>query len=293
MEQFFIYLALAIFGAVFGSFAGATVWRLRAYQLEEDKNNKEPYDKSEYKRLKRLTGRTLTKDRSCCLECGYELQWYDLVPIVSWAILRGKCRHCHHRIGALEPLLELSMAAFFVLSYMLWPGGVIGVLGMIHFGLWLAAGVAMAILFVYDLKWYLVPDNTVIILGIIGLAITVVSALEAPSAGAVAMTAIGSMAILGGLYAVLYAVSKGKWVGLGDVELGFALALVLVDWQLAIVALFLANLVGCIVVIPGLVTKKLQRTSHVPFGPMLITGTVLSWFFGWGILQWYLGLAGL
>ena len=293
MEQFIIYLALVLFGAIFGSFAAATVWRLRAYQLQGDKNNKKPYDKKEYKRLEKLTGRKLARDRSCCLECGYELQWYDLIPVVSWVALKGKCRKCRRPIGFMEPLAEVSLALFFALSYLLWPGGVVGALGVTHFLLWLAAGVAMAIIFMYDFKWFLVPDSVILVLGVIGLAITVVSAFETQDAGATIMTAVGAMAILGGLYAVLYAVSRGRWVGFGDVILGFALALVLVDWQLALLALFLANLVGCIVVIPGLATKKLHRTSHVPFGPMLIAGTVLAWFFGWAILRWYLGLMGM
>ena len=293
MEQFIIYLALVLFGAIFGSFAAATVWRLRAYQLQGDKNNKKPYDKKEYKRLEKLTGRKLARDRSCCLECGYELQWYDLIPVVSWVALKGKCRKCRRPIGFMEPLAEVSLALFFALSYLLWPGGVVGALGVTHFLLWLAAGVAMAIIFMYDFKWFLVPDSVILVLGVIGLAITVVSAFETQDAGATIMTAVGAMAILGGLYAVLYAVSRGRWVGFGDVILGFALALVLVDWQLALLALFLANLVGCIVVVPGLATKKLHRTSHVPFGPMLIAGTVLACFFGWAILRWYLGLMGM
>lgn len=290
MEHVFIYGALFVFGAVFGSFAAASVWRLRALQLREDKNNKEPYDKKEYHRLKKLTGRKLSRDRSCCLECGYELQWYDLIPLVSWLSLKGECRKCHKKIGIMEPLAEVSMALFFALSFALWPGGVSGMLGAIHFILWLAAGVAMAILFMYDMRWYLIPDSVVLTLGALGVAITAVTALEAKDIMTTLLSVVGAMAALGGLYGVLYYVSKGRWVGFGDVKLGFALALLLVDWRLALVALFLANLVGCIVVIPGLATKKLKRTSHVPFGPMLISGAILAWFFGWPILQWYLGL---
>ena len=95
------------------------------------------------------------------------------------------------------------------------------------------------------------------------------------------------------MYALLFIVSRGRWVGFGDVKLGAALGLILVDWRLSALALFLANLIGCLIVIPLLAAKKVTRTSHIPFGPMLIVGAVLAWLVGWQILDWYLGALGL
>lgn len=293
MDQILVFVALILVGLCLGSFAGATVWRLRAKQLQADKEHKEPYDHREYGRLKKLLGKKALTDRSQCLECGYELKWYDLIPLVSWISLKGKCRSCKHPIGWFEPIIEVSMAAFFVLSYVLWPGGVQTPLEIAHFALWLAAGVVMVMLFVYDLKWFLLPDRLTIALAIIGVAIVGVSAAETQELGQTLLTAIGAVGVLAGLYAVLYAVSKGRWVGFGDVKLGVGLGLILVDWQLAAVALFLANFIGCLIVIPLLATKKLKRTSHVPFGPLLIAGTVVAWFIGWHILEWYLGSLGI
>lgn len=293
MEQFTVYLALVLLGACFGSFAGATVWRLRAKQLVEDKKNKEPYDKAEFKRLEKLTNRSALKDRSSCLHCGYTLKWYDLIPVLSWLSLKGKCRSCKRPIGKFELLIELGMIAFFVASYAFWPGGVNNGLELVHFIMWLVAGVAMAILFAYDTKWFLLPDSAVIALAVAGLAIVGLSAAQTQDVAGTLLAAVGSVGVLGGLYAVLFAVSKGKWVGFGDVKLGAALGLVLVDWQLALVALFLANFIGCLIVIPLLASKKLARTSHVPFGPMLIAGTVLAWFIGWPILEAYIATLGI
>jgi len=293
MNEFIIYLALVLVGACLGSFAGATVWRLRAKQLAQDKEHKEPYDHKEFSRLKKLLGKKTSEDRSQCLECGYALKWYDLIPIVSWLSLRGKCRACKHPIGWFEPLMEVGMVAYFVLSYVLWPGGVHTGLEIAHFVLWLAAGVAMAILFAYDAKWFLLPDGATLALAVIGLGIVGVSAAETQDIGGTILTAVGAVAILGGLYAVLFAVSKGRWVGFGDVKLGAALGLILVDWQLAAVALFMANLIGCFIVIPLLATKKVERSSHIPFGPMLIAGAIVSWLVGWHILDWYLSGLGI
>jgi leader peptidase (prepilin peptidase)/N-methyltransferase len=286
MTDFLIYLALVMFGATFGSFAAASVWRLRARQLAVDKANGEEYDHKEYAKLKKVIAKPLD-DHSQCLYCSYKLKWYDLIPIVSWLSLRGKCRNCKAPIGWFEFLMEIGVAAFFVLSYIFWPDGVDSILAAVHFALWLVAGVVMSMLFAYDVKWFLLPDKLNIILAIVGLGIVGVTIAQTGEVGVTLLNALGSLAILSGLYAVLYFVSKGRWVGFGDVKLGIGLALILVDWQLAIMALFLANFIGCLVVIPLLASKKLSRTSHVPFGPLLIAGAIVSWFVGSQILNWY------
>lgn len=293
MDQFIVYAALVLVGAIFGSFAGATVWRLRAGQLAFDKKHKEPYDRAEYARLKKLTGKKSLEDRSQCLHCGYQLKWYDLVPIMSWLLLKGKCRNCKHAIGWFELAMEVGMVAFFVFSYILWPGGVTTGLAVAHFVLWLAAGVIMAMLLAYDAKWFLLPDRLTIALAVVGLAIVGVTLASSTDVLATLLSAAGAVAALAGLYGLLYVASKGQWVGLGDVKLGVGLGLLLLNWQVAIIALFLANFIGCLVVIPLLATKKIKRNAHIPFGPLLIVGAVVAWFFGWYILNFYLGTFGI
>jgi len=291
MNDVFIYVALVLFGATLGSFAAATVWRIRARQLVADKAAGEEYDKKEYKRLKKIIASPLN-DHSQCLHCSYKLKWYDLVPIISWLSLRGRCRNCKAPIGWFEFLMEIGVAAYFVLSYAFWPGGVETGLSIAHFVLWLVAGVVMAILFAYDTKWFLLPDKLNIALAVVGLGIVGVTAAETNDLTGTLLSALGSVAILSGLYGALYLVSKGRWIGLGDVKLGVGLALILVDWQLALTALFLANFIGCLIVIPLLATKKLSRNAHVPFGPLLIAGTILAFFLGWVIMNWYLSSIG-
>jgi leader peptidase (prepilin peptidase)/N-methyltransferase len=291
MNELVVYVALILVGATFGSYAAATVWRIRARQLVADKAAGEQYDQKEYTHLKKIIASPM-KDHSQCLHCSYKLKWYDLIPIISWLSLRGKCRNCHKPIGWFEFLMEIGVAAFFVVSYAFWPGGVESGLSIAHFVLWLAAGVVMAMLFAYDVKWFLLPDKLNIALAIIGVGIVGVTAAETQNIGATLLTAVGALAVLSGLYALLFILSRGRWVGFGDVKLGVGLALILVNWQLAVIALFLANLIGCLIVIPLLVSKKVKRNSHIPFGPLLIAGTILAWFIGWGILEWYLGIIG-
>jgi prepilin signal peptidase PulO-like enzyme (type II secretory pathway) len=287
MNELMVYIALIVFGAAFGSFAGATVWRLRARQLEADKKSHEPYDKKEYTRLKKLLGARVSNDRSRCLHCNHVLKWYDLIPIVSWLSLGGRCRYCKTRIGLFELAMELGVAAFFVASYLWWPAELDSALAVTHFILWLIAGVVMAILFAYDTKWFLLPDKASLALALVGVAIVGIVSAQGDTWGVI-LNAVGAVGVLAGLYGLLYAVSRGQWVGFGDVKLGVGLGLLVLDWRLALLALFLANLIGCLIVIPLMLVKKLTRTSRVPFGPMLIAGTVLAWLFGWPLLDMYL-----
>lgn len=89
---------------------------------------------------------------------------------------------------------------------------------------------------------------------------------------------------------MLYVISQERWVGLGDVYLGIALGLLLADWQLALVALFLANLIGSLVVLPGLMLGRLGRKAQVPFGPLLIVGATIAMLVGEQMIDWYIGL---
>lgn len=287
MEQFIIYLALVLIGLCMGSFASATVWRLRAHQLAQDKRSGDDFDLDEYKRLNKLTKNSLMNDHSVCLNCSYRLKWYDLIPLFSWISLGGKCRNCHKPIGYFEPLMEFGMAMFFVISYAFWPYQLDSSLEIIRLIIWLLAGVGLAILFAYDKTWSILPDTInylVIILGAISAILVVIGATDRISA---LVGVIGAVAVLSGLYWVIYAVSKGLWVGFGDVKLGLGLALLLADWKLAFIALFSANLIGSLVVMPGLVMKKLKGDSHVPFGPLLIAGFVVAGLFGSYIVNWY------
>jgi len=283
MEQFVIYLALILVGLVLGSFAGASIWRLRARQLIQDRAEGEKVDVHEYKRLKKLTQSSLLGDRSQCLSCDYVLKWYDLIPLLSWLSIGGRCRKCRVPIGYMEPLIELGMATFFVLSYAFWPLPLHSGLEIARLVVWLIAGVGLAILFIYDVRWFLLPDPinfAVIGLGFVSTVLIVIGSSD--KLGAI-FSVVGSVLILSGIYLVLYMISKGKWIGFGDIKLGLGLALLLADWKLAFITLFSANLIGCIIVIPALIMGKLKRDSHVPFGPLLIAGFVLAGLFG-GIL---------
>ena len=285
MNDAIIYASLILAGLCFGSFAGASMWRLRAWHLKG-----ENIKNTESKSLNKLTKTGILSDRSKCLDCSYTLCWYDMIPIISWVALRGKCRKCHKPIGYLEPLIEISMALFFVMSYVFWPYSLDGGVQFARFIIWLMSGVGMAILFAYDQKWYILPD--VVNFSVIGLGIlnAIMTLVMSDNRWSCLVSIIGALLMLGGLYLALYKLSRGRWVGFGDVKLGFGLALLLADWRLAFVALFAANLIGCLVVIPFMMAGRLNRKSHVPFGPLLIIGTVIANLFGGQLVNLYLSM---
>lgn len=291
-----IVVSLGMLGLVFGSFAGAHVWRLRAWQLEDDRRAGEVIDdKKEYKRLQPLTKTTVASDRSRCLTCGHELAWYDLLPLISWFTLRGRCRYCHANIGTFEPIMEITVACFFVFSYLLWPQSLdvsmqgIGI-SQVVFALWLIGGVLLAILFAYDHKWFLLPDSTMIGFILVALCISLIQIVQSSDTVAALLSVAGSLCILSGIYYVLWLVSRGRLIGFGDVKLGFGLALLLSDWRLAFFALFLANALGCLLVLPGLLRGNLDRKTRIPFGPLLIVGGVATYFIGDQIMDWMTSL---
>lgn len=291
MEQGFIVAAVGVFGLLFGSFAGATVWRLRARQLVEDLAEGEVVDKKELKMLKPLTAASLKDDRSRCLRCGHHLEWYDLLPLFSWLQLGGKCRYCHVRIGWFEPAIELATAAVFVVSYLAWPHELADPMAIVQFCVWLCALVGLIILFCYDLRWYLLPDKIMFpVMGIASIYALLVT-VSSPSPLAAFTSLCFAIGVLSGLYYVLYFVSKGAWVGFGDIKLGLALALLLGEWPLALLTLFLANVIGCSIVLPAMLVKKIGRYSRVPFGPMLIGAWWIATMWGGAAITWYMSVS--
>lgn len=290
-ETWYWVFTLGVFGLMFGSFVGAQVWRLRWAQLKSDKAGGEPYDKQEYRRLKVLGERKDKHDRSKCLTCGEQLRWYDLLPLVSWISTGGRCRYCKTSIGWFEPLMEVGMAVLFVASYLLWPWDISGSLAVALFVVWLVALVIGGALFAYDYKWSLLPDG----LNYALMGSGAVFATLATIAGNVTpASVVGALAVLTGVYGGLYYFSSWRygaentWVGFGDVKLSIGLALFAGSWQLAFLTLFLANLIGTLIVLPLLIQKKVSRKAHIPFGPLLLAATTISVVCGQAIIDWYL-----
>lgn len=283
-----VYMILFVFGAAAGSFLMASVWRLRANQLADSHAKDEASEYTKLVKKRKLHMTSSVSDRSCCLNCGYRLRWYDLLPVVSWLSLRGRCRRCHHFIGWSELVSEIAVGVLFAGSGYFWlEGGFFDQpFGWFGFGLWLVCLMLLAVLFVYDLKWMLLPSS--VLYAAIGCALVFAIWREVLSGLAVGFSnQLGAAAVLFGIYYILGSLSpRGKsLVGDGDAWLGLALALLLGDFRLALLTLFLANLIGTLLALPMLVTRKIGRGKQLPLGPLLVVGFLISYFFGWDILR--------
>ncbi len=255
-----IVVILGLLGLVLGSFANAFVWRLHE-------------------------GKDWVKDRSECVHCHHKLSANDLIPVLSWLRLGGKCRYCKKSISWQYPVVELSTAALFVGSYLIWPESFSSA-GMVSFMFWLVFIVGFVVLAVYDLRWMELPDKVVYVLT--GLAVVqalVLSAIERDSQDL--LGALGGFAVVGGLFYVLFQISSGKWIGGGDVKLGFALGILAGGIPAGLLLLFTASFGGLLLSLPLLAIGRVKRTSHIPFGPFLLAAAVIVQLFGTSIIHWY------
>ena len=266
---------LIILGLSMGSFVNALVWRLH----EQEKPKK--------KRAASDAELSIVSGRSMCPHCKHTLAWYDLLPVVSWLSVLGKCRYCHKSISWQYPLVELATAVLFVISYAFWPSDLNTTLATIPFITWLIALVGLVALTVYDIKWMLLPNR--VVFPLLGLAISsvVMQSIFSPGPLTLILNAFGGLAVAGGIFYVLFQVSNGKWIGGGDVKLGFVLGLLLAKPVLGFLMLFVASILGLIVSVPTLFTRKLQLSSRIPFGPFLIMATIIVMLSGQTIIDWY------
>lgn len=272
-----IILILAVVGLCLGSFVNALVWRVHE---QADQQTKTKPNKTYLKSLSIGTG------KSMCPHCHHELAAKDLIPVTSWLSLGGKCRYCHKPISPQYPLVEVATAALFIASYIWWPndlnGSEIGI-----FVWWLILLVGLVALTVYDLKWFLLPNRILYPSGVAAFVMTVISIINANSPATALLNAILAVAIGGGIFYVLFQVSKGKWIGGGDVKLGWLLGLVAGTPGRAVLFIFLGSVLGSLISVPLLVNGRMKRTSVIPFGPFLIAGLIITVLFGADILNWY------
>ena len=278
MEILFYFL-IFIFGLAVGSFLNCTIYRL---QKEEE---------------------FLVK-RSYCPNCKRTLGWQDLIPVLSFVFLKGKCRYCQRPISWQYPLVEISTALIFLLifkSQFPWtplgglPEGLItNELLVLNFNFlktlyYLAIASFLIIIFVSDLRYYIIPDK--IIYSAIGLALiyNIFLFFVFHHSFKTFLNPLLSAILASAFFLAIVLISRGKWMGWGDPKLAFFMGLLL-GFPNIIVALFLAFLLGAIIGLGLILTNRKTLKSEVPFGPFLVTGTFIALFWGNGIIQWYLNL---
>jgi len=285
-----IITLLGLLGLMFGSFVNALVWRLH----EQEKVGKAKRVARSAKAAKTnaqrstLNARNLSilKGHSMCPNCHHTLASKDLVPVLSWIELRGRCRYCQKKISWQYPLVELATAGLFMVSYIWWPTN-FGAAGNVNFILWLVMLVGFMALVIYDLRWLTLPNRIVYPLVVAAAAVSIMNLTIFHGGVNGLEKLVFALLIASGFFYLIFQISKGNWIGGGDVKLGFLLGLLLPTPALAFLTLFTASLLGTVVILPGLASKKLTKSTHIPFGPFLITAAVIVKLFGTSLIVWY------
>ena len=265
--EILIYFLIFIFGLIIGSFLNSVIHRL-----------------------------SINKDflfgKSQCPSCNHVLSWYDLIPLVSFLMLKGKCHYCKKPISAQYPLVEFITGSLFVLLTwhnidLLASNALFGFLRLCFLFL---ISCFLIIIFVYDFKHYIIPDK------IIFPAILIMGSWYLLASIAFDFYTKNNM--LNGIYSALGAslfflfmvlVSQGKWMGMGDVKLAFFMGLFL-GFPKIITALVLAVFIGAAIGVILIFFGKKNLKSKIPFGPFLVAGTFLTLFFEHEIMNFYLSV---
>lgn len=262
-------LVMFVIGTALGSFSLVLAWRM--------------YD-----------GRDWVKGRSSCEECGHELSALDMIPIISWVFLRGKCRYCRKPFSKQLLFAELLMGSIVALSWLYWPFGLSTALEIVLFCAWLLITVLLSALFWYDLRWFLLPNRLVYPLLGISVLFSIIRGLVVDlSVYEVVFMPLLAAGLLSGLFYLMFFMSKGKWIGFGDVRLAIPLGLILGNPINTWLMLFFASCLGIIASFPSIIKGKTKLRTKIPFGPLLIIATIFVFLSGERIIDWYTNIIGL
>jgi prepilin signal peptidase PulO-like enzyme (type II secretory pathway) len=263
----FLYAWFAAFiGLALGSFVNAFVWRL--------KHN-----------------RNWVSERSECTHCHHVLGFWDLLPVISFVYLRGRCRYCSKKIQD-SPWVELLGAVSFGVLVAYWPHGYASLSEKVWLGTWLLSLVWLLALFVYDARWFLLPNKIVYPLLIFALTSATIRAVFLGGGTDLVKQTVLGIAVGGGLFYFLFVVSNERWIGGGDVKLGFLLGALVTSPERAALMLFASSVLGTVVMLPLLAIRK-EKTKQIPFGPFLIMGAFFAVLWGDRVINWYLNAMSL
>ena len=218
--------------------------------------------------------------RSLCVHCGRQLTWSENIPLLSFVVLRGQCRTCHQRIPPDYFWVELVTPILFVLAASI--DLVHGITNPWHIWRDLFFVALLLVIFVYDAKYYLILTRVVYGGAVVGFLINYVVLHISP------VNMLLGAVVGAGFFWTQYVLSRGRWIGGGDVRLGLMMG-ILLGWPGVLVALFMAYVLGAFVSLGLLALRKKTLRSQLPFGTFLAIGTLVALFWGEQIIQWYLG----
>lgn len=255
MVEIAVYIVSFLFGIVIGSFLNVCIFRI-------------PKEES------------LSAKRSHCMSCGYQLRWFDLIPLFSWIALRGHCRKCHAKISVQYPIIEAANGLIYVI--------VLLVRGIsIESFIFCFAMSALLALSVIDFRTYIIPIGfNVFILGLALIRIAYLLFIEGKAFGDIIPFLIG-MFVVSVPLGILWFITKGKAIGGGDIKLMGAAGLLL-GWESILLAFVLGCMIGSVI---HLIRMKVSKAGRVlAMGPYLAAGIAIAILWGEPLIDWYVNL---
>lgn len=253
LGPYLVVFGLLVFflGVSIGSFINAAVFRVQA-------------------------GESVVKSRSKCRSCETPISAIDLIPVISYLRLKGRCRNCKSVISWQYPVVEFVMGVLFIIAFF----HADSLLMFVRDAIFLSY---LVILFVYDLRYMLILDKFTIPAIIIAILLNLWLDAVPPTA-----LLLGGL-VLAAFFHLQFVISKGTWVGGGDIRMGALMGFML-GLGYGLVALFVAYVLGAIVGVGLIFLKKADRKSPIPFGTFLTLATAIVMFVGPELVSWYLSL---
>jgi len=291
-----IQFALFVVGLAFGSFLNVVTLR---YSPERGFYHKEHFS-----------------GRSHCPHCHKILSWYELIPLASYMIQRGRCRTCQSRLTVQYPLVELTSGLIFLFvpltlkGLFLMPIPNYYPLLIVASIIWIVAMLFLLATFIIDLRHYIIPNSVSLTLFIVALIWIVIGwktgvfseiygasflkqyAVIFPSFSLVILNHVIGAAVGALFFFIIVLISSGKAMGMGDVKLIGALGL-LFGWPDIAVIILLSFILGAVIAAGLLVFRKKTMTDKIPFGPFIVLAAAIVMFFGTGLMSAYFGIIGM
>lgn len=227
------------------------------------------------------------KGRSFCPNCKHKLIWKDLFPILSFIVLKRRCRYCKKKISYIYPTVEIITGILFVLAFL--KVGINNTELVRLFYFWFVITI-LIIVFIYDLKYYIILDRVILPATII---IFFINVFILNSSILTSILNYGFAVLIGGLFFFIqFYLTKGKGIGGGDIRLGLFMGAV-TGWYEIIYALIIAYLLGGIISIAFILFKKANLSTKLPFAPFLTIATFIILLYNDYIQTLILKLQGL
>lgn len=254
--QVISYAAIILFGLAIGSFLNVCIHRLPS-------------------------GKSIVKPGSHCPKCGEPIRSRDNIPVLSYLLLKGRCRNCGGRISFRYPVVEVTSALILVLVYMKF-GPTIEFFGYGYFCL------ALLVIFFTDIDKRIIPDSVIYPSLVLGLPFTLffTALTEERVSGLLGMVLGFCVLLFVGWFGRL--IFKKEAMGGGDIKMAAVVGIFL-GWKLLLVSLFLSVVLGAVVGAAIMAIRRKEDGSEIPFGSFIAIGSVVTLFWGAQLIRIYLG----